>query len=790
MTVVIVAAGLVLATCHNPPDPDPDSKNLRPATVTATALSSSSIRVSWDSVSGATSYNVYRRPVNIGIYTLAGSSTTTSYTDTGLSSSTTYYYYVCAVTSEGEGLQSSEASATTIRVNADTQLEGVYIGIISFAETANVHDIVRLDTEGRANLISQLNQSYNISSQSDTALFYAVHKVLANLTSGKTRYPADLNSVNVITFTDGIDNASTKMSKLTPIEKQTFSNDDAYATYLSRQISSRTIAGKPITAYSVGVMGSDVSNSTKFTNGLEKIASPGKSQSLTDFENLEKTFYDIAGSLQITQTTNTTFRMLTPLLENGAKVRMTFDITGSSSLEAESSSKYIEGVTTVTETGASVAYSFSNIRYAGGLASDQGAGPISGVLSEKGVSFAFTGVESYDPSIDESKAKQWLMRPNETVWQRNLEYSVTGATDIDIEPLSSIIYLTLDSGASLDMAQIEQIRRAAIAFINSLFAQLTGFMPSGVSATAPSSNYIIVSWNPVSDASSYKLYRSTSSDGEYFQLASPPSDSYWNTSLSPNTTYYYKVSAYSTSNSYWAENWEGPQSSYAFATTRVDRPSDVEAMAVDSSSIRISWSPVSGASGYKVYRSTSSSGTYNEIASPTNTPYIDTGLSPSIYYYKVSAYNDNGEGSQSSIVSATATSGSSGISDITYTTPELNYRPWKELSDGRRQSFDIGNNSTTTTIIKFTSESPNASIVIQLTVSSEKDHDWAFISQLDNYNATPQSGYYPNSLLSGEQSVTVIIPVRNPGQHHIDITYWKDNKTSVGSDCAWFKVIQ
>ncbi|MDR0558126.1 MAG: fibronectin type III domain-containing protein [Treponema sp.] len=467
--------------------------------------------------------------------------------------------------------------------------------------------------------------------------------------------------MNVITFTDGLDNTSVGKSMLTPIEDQTFSSEDEYTTYLSGQIASRTIAGKPITAYSVGVMGSGVTNTEKFTGDLKKIASTGKSQSLTDFGNLQTTFQDIADSLEITQTTSVAFTLKTTLLPNGAKVRMTFDTTGTSSSDASASSRYIEGTISATGSEASLSYTFNSITYSGGFGSEQGAGPIPGVIDGSEVKFAFTNVTGYNPAADESKAKQWLMSPGYTAWSQNEEYSITGATNTEIESRSSIIYLVLDSSTSLNTTQIGQIRDTASAFINSLFSQIVGFVTSGVSATAESSNSITVSWNRVSDADSYRVYRSTSSDGPYSRIGPTnttiSSTAYTDTSssLTPNTTYYYKVSAYNA-------NGEGAQSSYASAKTMaVGTPQGVSAEVVSSSSIRVRWYSVSGASGYKVYRSTSSNGSYEEVkdSPPISSvgSYTDTGLlSATTYYYKVSAYNANGEGARSSYVSATTSS--------------------------------------------------------------------------------------------------------------------------------------
>ncbi|MDR2741315.1 MAG: fibronectin type III domain-containing protein [Treponema sp.] len=630
---------------------------LAPSGITATQLSSSGVLVSWNGVSGATIYKVYRYSgsyPNSDLFVPVGSSTETSYTDTGLSPSTTYYYKVSAAGKAVEGSQStSYASAATMSEAEDTTIEGVYIGIISFAGTASDLGLVRLNASGRTTLLNQLDDSYTIASQSGTALFYAVHKALANLKSRENRYPADLESVNVLTFTDGLDNASTGKSAADPIEEQTFDTDNEYTTYLSEQIADRTIAGKSISAYSVGVRGDDVADTTKFGNDLEKIAGTGNSRILTDFGDLQTTFQGIADSLQVMQVLNTTFTMKTTLLGSGTKVRMTFDVTGTSASDAAASSKYIEGTITRTGTGTNMAYTFNTITYAGGLGSEQGAGPITGVINGSEINFAFTGVDGYIPASDESKAKQWLMPSDATAWQRNSEYSVTGATTTEIDSLSSIIYLVLDSSTSLDTTNIGLIRSAAKAFINSLYSQIYMLVPSGVSAATAGSNSVTVSWNRVSSENSsnsvngYYIYRATSSDGPYTRLNNNYTTSYTDTGLSPNTAYYYKVSA-NIYTSYY-DSWEGAQSSYASATTSPSAPSGVTATAVDSSSITVSWAQVSGATGYKVYRSTTYSGTYSLEEDSTSTSYTDTELSPiTIYYYKVSAYNDNGEGTQSS----------------------------------------------------------------------------------------------------------------------------------------------
>jgi hypothetical protein len=77
--------------------------------VTVTETTSSSISLSWNSVSGVYYYSVERREGEYGIYnTVIGSLTSTSWTDTGLPANTTYYYKVQAYASSYSVISESE----------------------------------------------------------------------------------------------------------------------------------------------------------------------------------------------------------------------------------------------------------------------------------------------------------------------------------------------------------------------------------------------------------------------------------------------------------------------------------------------------------------------------------------------------------------------------------------------------------------------------------------------------------------------------------------------------------
>jgi titin len=177
--------------------------------------------------------------------------------------------------------------------------------------------------------------------------------------------------------------------------------------------------------------------------------------------------------------------------------------------------------------------------------------------------------------------------------------------------------------------------------------------PSNLTATAASSSQINLSWKDNSnDEQGFKIERKTGAGGAYSQVATVPANTtaYSNAGLSPSTTYYYRVRAYS-----GTEN--GSYSNEASATTRGTPPPAPTGLAASPSnaSVTLSWAASAGATSYNVKRSTASGGPYATVATGvTATSYTNTGLANgTTYYYVVSAVNANGEGANSAEASAT-----------------------------------------------------------------------------------------------------------------------------------------
>jgi len=174
--------------------------------------------------------------------------------------------------------------------------------------------------------------------------------------------------------------------------------------------------------------------------------------------------------------------------------------------------------------------------------------------------------------------------------------------------------------------------------------------------TGSSDLKVTLTWNPVSGASSYAVYQSTDSTwSKYIILTSSTSASTYttpnyssDTPLRTNTIYYYKVGA-----KQYANDSVGKLSESVSVYTGLSGVTSISASALSSSSIKVTWSAVDGASKYRVYRGTSYSSTSMApvayIDAPT-TEYTDTSLNPStIYYYRIAAIDsENFEGAISS----------------------------------------------------------------------------------------------------------------------------------------------
>lgn len=144
---------------------------------------------------------------------------------------------------------------------------------------------------------------------------------------------------------------------------------------------------------------------------------------------------------------------------------------------------------------------------------------------------------------------------------------------------------------------------------------------------------IKVSWNKVSGAKKYEVYRKKGSAKKWTKVKTTTSTSYTDKSVKNGETYKYMVKALNSKSK--------TVSSSDSTTIRCIAAPKLSSVKSAKSGITFKWSKVSGASGYYVYRKTGS-GDYEKIATVkggTKVSYLDKKAKKGkTYYYTVKAY--------------------------------------------------------------------------------------------------------------------------------------------------------
>lgn len=329
--------------------------------------------------------------------------------------------------------------------------EGVYLGIIGFNDDLKTKTISLLDASSES---SYTNFISNLDMRDGTVLYHADNKALDWLQNATL--PGQLFNVSLVTFTDGLDNGSTMLNN-------SYGSPEDYLNAVSNRIRNDRVGGKPITAYSIGLRGSDVTGNTsyqQFLQNLQKLSSgPSNYFEVADWEEAKQRFRQIAIQLYNETTTVNAEVKIPGGKADGTDIRITFDDV----TNANSSSQYIQG-TYYRENGKGI---LKNVSYHG-LQSSSGSSVIS--IRQDGIFYWYSFAElkhtNGDPFANTSNMKMWYNLTT-SEWQPESEFTPESYSDINVNRKSAVAVLVLDCSSSLG-SDFNNMKEAAIEFVKLL----------------------------------------------------------------------------------------------------------------------------------------------------------------------------------------------------------------------------------------------------------------------------------------------------------------------------------
>lgn len=228
----------------------------------------------------------------------------------------------------------------------------------------------------------------------------------------------------------------------------------------------------------------------------------------------------------------------------------------------------------------------------------------------------------------------------------NMTVPVGESTAICVQPKKDLMVgehsetLTVSAGdvtrsVTLSFSVIETAQPADL-LLNSAVAAVT-MVPTGLTVSRNTYNSLCISWDMSGTAAGYKLYRSTSPNTGYvnvFTTSDPSVITYTDSTLTCGQAYYYRIAEID------ASGTTGPMSGYRYGQPAPSQPQSFSISLVSTTSVRLKWARVEGATAYFIYRGDVQVATQAAV-SGTVQSYTDTGLITGTnytYYVRAVAY--------------------------------------------------------------------------------------------------------------------------------------------------------
>lgn len=632
--------------------------------------SSTTMELTWTAQSGVTGYCIYRSTSSgSGFSQVAtiSSATTTTWKDTGLTPGTTYYYKIRTYTKSGSstkyGSYSPVASGTTMVKPVITSIKSQSSKqlIISWDAVSNAasYEIYRATAQkgpfkkiATVNAINRMNYTDG-TVKAGTLYYYRIRSV--GQIDNTTTY-SDYSEI-VSGRTAKIPSGLAVQSRNSTTLRISWKADSKASGYVIRRATSRNGTYKKIATVSGGSKNyyddkSVKENKTYYykiqaynkNNGVKGYSGYG---SAANGKTVKKT------SITRIVSTSSTKQTISWKKVDGANGYVIYRSTSKDGKYEKIKTITSRNTTSYKDTGlkAGTKY-YYKVRTRNKVNGKTGYGTDSVIRSARaGKRAEITGVTgSTGTKITIS-------------WKK-----VTDAASYDIYRSTSEkgTYKKIGSASASDTSYTDSKLKMTKKYYYKVEARIKGYKATGTSGlskiksgypvrrtsitsiAANENGQIEIKWNKIKDTKGYQIYRSTSASGTYSLIqtvSSYKTTSYVDTTATAGATYYYKIVLI---NKYDGKTIYGKDSSVV-SFMLLSPPANVTVTSVSESQLDVSWSAVTGATGYVIYRSTELNGTYTEIGaigSPAVTSYSDLTVTKDVtYYYKIKAIGANNNSS-------------------------------------------------------------------------------------------------------------------------------------------------